>query len=246
MGTQNAIGNSTMAYWGGLGINNIKYPSGFVSNAGSGDVDLYTVPAGKRAYINELGGYNRAGTTTAVFIQIKVSGTYYRASNAQNYSTNQFIGLMDLNQGFPIILEAGESLAVNTAQAGMNLWLRITEFDNNCGMKSPKLLALASGDNILYTVPAGKTAYLLANTNWNMATTCIFGYNSSGSSANINLNLVPNGGSSAIGNQVIAQVAVSAASSISAPTSLSAGDSIVINSSAARSPFVYWTNIMEN
>ena len=43
----------------------------------------------------------------------------------------------------------------------MNVWPQIIEFDAASPVKSGKLLNLVSGNNLCYTVPAGKTACFL-------------------------------------------------------------------------------------
>lgn len=247
MGTQNAINNSTMSFYQGLGITGLKFPAGFIGNAGFGDIDIYTVPAGKRAFINEIDLFNAAGSTTTLYFEVKISGVYYRLSPTTTLATNTYINIIDLNQGTPIILEEGDTIAINTSQAGINLWTHVMEFDNTSGMKSPRLLSLASGDNILYTVSSMQSAFIMGSSTWNGDANAVFGFNNSGSSTTINLNYVPNGETSGLGNKVINQVTVAAASpmQLQGATSLNAGDSIVVNASGARSPYVTWCNVME-
>jgi hypothetical protein len=247
MGTQNAINNSTISFYKGLGISGLKFPVGFIGNAGSGDIDIYTVPSGKRAFINEIDLFNTAGSTTTLYFEVKISGVYYRLSPTTTLATNTYINIIDLNQGTPIILEEGDTIALNMSQAGINLWTHVMEFDKTSGMKSPRLLSLASGDNILYTVPAMKSVFIMGSSTWNGDSNSIFGFNNSGSTITMNLNYVPNGGVSGLGNKVISQVNVGGANpmQLSGGTSLNASDSIILNASNNANPFVVWCNIME-
>ncbi len=131
----------------------------FGEDIASGNVDLYTVPTGMRA-IALFAAFNSAGTTTTYFPQVKIGSTYYRIAPNLTPAT---LGNGSVNFGY--IYEAGETIAVNTSQAGLNVMLGILLFPNTNALKTVKLFSgIASGNNILYKVPTNKKA-------------CIFGFN---------------------------------------------------------------------
>lgn len=236
--------------WGGIPLRNPSFPSGFVGNAGSGNVDLYTVPAGKRALV--MGGtlYNTAGTNTTYAFQVKISGTYYPlfASGVQTATTGA--NSSPAIDHIAYIYEAAEVISINTSQAGLNVWPVIITFDNTSGPKTVKLTTLASGDNTVYTVPANKTAIVLTPEMYpsdnNLA--AFNYYNASGGTRTIIWYVVPSGGSKGSTNQIQASANVSTGAKNtfnSGKCSMNTGDFVVINTNAATATQMAWVSVME-
>lgn len=232
-------------------INNVGFISGFgplvrgakfvnaFSGSTSGTVDIYTCPAGKKAFITQVMGISSPIMTGA--LQLKVSGNYYNftALNTAwgNVSTNSF----------GIVINAGEGLSFTVnSNAGGNLWARVMEMDISTPIYTARLLSLAAGDNTIFTVNPGKTAITLDT----LGQVYVNGSggiykNFSGASRNIKVYHVPNGSSSGTGNQYFQNTAVANSSGVvvpSVPASMNAGDSIVINTDAATATqWVYMT-----
>lgn len=245
MPNQNDV-NNLIYHPEGVYLPGVKFPSAFVSNAGSSNVDMYTCPAGKRACVSYIIGYNTAGTTTTIFPVLYVSGTYYRIGGAGNAATTAQTQVLVTNQA--IILEAGERIGVNTTQAGMNLWANIVEFDNTAPIKSSKVVNMSNGNNTVYTCPSGKKAITLDQ--WfktNFTLKKFFYFNNSGNSASLTWYGVPNGGSPGSTNQIGTETVTtgSASARLIGGLILSAGDSIVVNTNVGTGTQTAWINVME-
>ena len=173
------------------------FPNAIAGNIASGNVDLYTCPAGKRAIVNQVTLTNTTGVTVTSYMQMKVSGTYYRLATNSVISTGTDVSL----QSFSLVLEAGESLAINTNNAGLNVFPQIIEFDNTVKTKTVKILSVTSGDNTIYTVPSGKTAFLLTAAPFRNGVGTIYYANTSGTTATFTFNIA-SGTSSSSSNRI--------------------------------------------
>lgn len=213
---------------------NAKFINGFVGNAGTGDIDLYTVPAGRRAIVYMLEAF---GDSFNYFAEIKISGTYFQLG---------FVGGVSFAASSVTVplyaAEAGETFAANIDTSGGNVWLRGIEFDAAV-LKTSKLITLSIGDNTLYTAPSSGSALVL--TSDNLSVGGVADSNQSGGDANRIHYLVPNGGSPGTDNQFAAYLAADAATidTTLAPTALNANDSIVINGDRAGAQFCFVTVI---
>lgn len=147
------------------------------TSAGAGNIDLYTVPAGKTVIILALTGYNTTAGSLTVSPRYKYGSTYVQVGS------NSIAGAGAITnvplQG-PMVFSEGETVAVNSTGAGVLFVLRYVEIDT--GRFVPVFgKSLAVGDNLLYTCPVGKRAALLATT-LTMIGLGVFGLsNSSGS-----------------------------------------------------------------
>jgi uncharacterized cupredoxin-like copper-binding protein len=159
----------------------------FLENIGSGNEDLYTVPTGMRA-IALFAAFNSAGTTTTYFAQVKIAGTYYRIGSSATPAT-----LINGAVNFGYIYEQGETISINTSQAGLNAMLGIILFPNYHSLKTIKLTSLVAGNNVLYTAPVGKTPTMFGfNTFANSSGSAGFTYiNSSGGTLTYKAYYVP-------------------------------------------------------
>jgi hypothetical protein len=224
-----------------------KFVSAFVSNAGSGNVDLYTCPSGKRAMVNLVTVFNTAGTSTNVYPAIYVSGTYYKFGSTLANGSNAIGTIVSSIRS--IILEAGERLAINTSQAGINVWPNIVEFDNTVGIKTAKVLNPSSGNNTLYTCPSGKNAYFLDTRFLANNSAAKFQYfNNSGGAAVTAWYSVPFGGSAGSSNVIGTEASLSSGSNqlrLFGSCVLTPGDFIVFNTSTGTAGQIAWANVWE-
>lgn len=235
----------------GVWLPGLKFPSGFVSNAGSGNVDIYTCPTGKRAIITYIYAYNTAGTTTTMYPVIYVSGTYYRIGGSANVATlsnGQVLNLSAPTSSW-IILEAGEKIGVNTTQAGLNLYANVMEFDNTAPLKTSKVVSMGNGNNTIYTCPAGKKALILDQ--WvgiNLSMKKLYYFNNSGLSNAITWYAVPSGGSTGSTNQLATETVNNATLSVrqGGGWMLNAGDFLVCNTPTGTATQTGWINVWEN
>jgi len=229
---------------------NAKAINSFSGNMGSsGDVDFYTVPTGRRAILTALSANNNTGGSINVIPKLKVSSTYYRlgATTAVSAGTNSNVtGLLG-------VAEAGESFAVNVSATGLNVWLKIVEFDSSSPIVCTRLLgtAIANGDNTLYTCPSGYSVVLLScfdvPASVSTATGGIRYGNDTGSSRTLKLNVVPSGGSVGTSNLMVqTQTASNAALTAMTPTfALAAGDFVSVNVDSNSASQILWIVVQE-
>lgn len=226
-------------------IRGAKYVTATVTNIQSGDQDLYTVPAGRKAL--SLIYFGVGGTSTAGYFEIKISGTYYRISAA---STNLGGTTNVIPIGF--LLNAGETFAIN-GQAGGNTgcrcWMSFCEMDISSNVYVARNLALSNGDNTLYTVPAGKTACIINGYGniYGAASMQPSYFNNSGSPVTVTGYIVPNGGSTGSTTTYFNATSTADAGSqtIFRPVSLQSGDFLVINTNSGTAGQTGWVNYFE-
>jgi hypothetical protein len=220
----------------------------FSGNSASGNVDLYTVPSGKRFIVYTALGWNANASLTVTWkMQAKIGGTYYPlmaavSAGAQGNSTQGNLGYY--------VFEAGEIVSANTTNIGLNIWIRGVEFDDTSSLRSYKLTAFASGDNTLYTVPVGKTAQILSSTPTSLTVPGgILLINTSGSTITTTYHAVPSGGTKGLSNEFTpaagTSVVAGALSAPNAPPVLNAGDVIILNSSAVVAGGWAWLSVVE-
>lgn len=254
MATNNVINNLIYGCGGALGLSGVKYPSGFgFGNPANATTDLYTAPAGKRAIVFAAYGANGSATPAGMTYQpkLKSGGNYYNLQTTGTSNQNQLL-LGGINN--PIILEPGESAAVNFAAGSTTsntYGFPILEFDSNIPLKTAKLLSFSSGNNTLYTCPANTKAFIL-DSSMGMANQTNIGlfyyFNASGGSITRQWYVVNSGGSPGTSNSCSASTSVSnnvMDTGGAGCTCLNAGDYIAINVSAATATQFAWVNIME-
>lgn len=201
-------------------------------NVGAGDIDLFTVPAGKKAMVS-CSAFNNAGTTTTWFGQVKNSGTYYHLSTVVSTAT-----LVNSNGGSfnAYVYEAGETISINTSQAGLNVFAAVFLFDASAPIKTAKLFSFSSGDNTVYTCPAGKVAYSLGYNNFfnGVSAPNMTIINQTGGAITYTWNSVKSGNTPVNGNRigVTASIANNGSGSIVSNYALAAGDFISVNTSS--------------
>lgn len=213
------------------------------ANLATGDTDLYTVPAGKSAFISfQFRAYNTSLGNIDTYLEIKVSGTYYRISSTTTLLT---VTGATLTIGLGIVLNAGESFSINTAtNTGLNVRGEAFQFDvGDTSIATARILALANGNNTLFTAPANKTCHLLFSVqlaNSSIANVAVA--NNSGGALNYYVNQVPSGGSVGTSNQLYpaTSIADKTLSTFSVGSAMSAGDFINVNTSAGTAGQIAW------
>lgn len=253
MPTANPVNNLIYSPCGGIALSGAKFVQAFgFSLAANATTDIYTAPTGKRAIVYPAYGANCSATPAGATYQpkIKVSGTYY---NIGASTTNAMLQLI-LASSNPIILEPGESCAVNMAAGSTTAntyGFPVLEFDSNIPLKTAKLLTLASGNNTIYTCPANTKAFIL-DVNLSMGSQTGLGQfyyaNNSGGALTRRWNIVNSAGSVGPGTSASLSASISSGGVDIAGTNsccLNAGDFISLNVSAATATQSAWVNLME-
>lgn len=181
---------------------NLSFPGVNASAIPMGDTDLYTVPIGRKALLFAAEITN-PGSTLTYYIEAKISGTYYRLQSGQS-APGSSIGTLD--SLFPMLLNAGESVSVNTTAAGLSLWCSVYEFDAASNLSTARLLSPTSGNNTLLTITGSGISVPPAMVTSAATTTnhpWIVVSNSTGGARSINVYAVPNGGSPGSSNLLL-------------------------------------------
>lgn len=239
-----------------LGYTNKLSGANFVSAAGrsaaSGTVDWYTCPAGKRAAILAFSYCTSTGTAT-ITPMFKSGGNYYNMSTAQTVNT---LGVATAGVVNQIVLDTGETFSTNQSTNTVNAFISILEFDSDIPLKTIKLLSLSSGNNTLYTCPAGKTAICCSsNLSGGIQSTLLSSnkainyWNNSGGSRSVGFYHVPNGGSPGSTNQLLqtnpGTVSAGSFSNTIMMNAMNAGDFLVVSTDAATATQWAWVTVME-
>src|SRR5215469_2809208 len=229
-----------------VAVSNPKYPAVSGLNMASGNVDLYTVPAGRLALATNVIVTNPTGAPAHLtsLSEVKVSGSYHTFDFVAN---NILAGTTASVSMVPFLLHAGESFSLNNSIAGGSAWVAIIEFDSTANIADSRLFSLSAGNNTLFTVPAGKTVSFIGFPSaFNQpGSGYVYYWNNSGATRTIFFNLVPSGGSPNNNNQVFPTNLVNtvAAQSQSFNTlfgNMAPGDFINLNTDAATAEQVAW------
>lgn len=213
------------------------------NQSGTGNQDLYTVPAGKRLLIASITALAPSGAST-VYGLAKVSGTYYRLGANASIGTGSPTAINFSSY----IFEAGEIVAINQTVAGVNYWGRGILFDNTSGLKTAKVLALSNGDNTIYTCPANKTAIgMIAGGGYTQS--MLYYVNDSGATRTYSVNVVTSGGSVASTNKLVNAQTNSDKTVLTiaqfGAVALSAGDFVNLNTDAGTANQTAWVTVFE-
>lgn len=240
------ITTKTVVAPGMMELANPKYVRAFVGNSINGNNDLYTAPSNRRAYINAVGGYNNTGSGINYYTYWTIGGTKYQIFTILSATANT---QTQNATGQPIILEPGETIGMNTAATGMNLWCRVVEYDSTTPVYAVKKSgSWINGDNTIYTVPAATTAMLMDGTGaMNQNTTALNYFNGSGSSTNTYWNYVASGGSPGGTNKVMATTATASPghTNLTLAITMAAGDFVSINTNSVTDPQLAWVLVTE-
>lgn len=234
----------------GVPLTGTAFPSAHAGNLPAGDTVLYTAPAGKRALLLSIGGMNPTAGSITWFPEMRtVGGALWQivgnsATGAGAVATTVFPG---------IILDPGESLFIHTSAAGMNVADGVVEFDATSAFRSVKLFGLATGNQVIYTPPAGKSAWVIGQggTTYNGSSTIII-YNDSPGTGVVNLCFVPSGGpatcaANSVNELGTSTLTASARGSVSFAgfLTLSGNDFLVINVANGSANQLLWMNVYE-
>lgn len=243
-----SFGGVSMLSPSGTMLPNLVFRSIYKNVTATGNTDLYTCPVGKRAIACEITVFNNSGGgITTFFTTVKIGGVYYQTTSAGSIAGNNLQG----SKSSHYILEAGETIAVNVTSQPCNAWGGVFEFDNTSNLKSSKLTTFAIGDNTVYTVPGGKSAYVFPNTFLPCSGTAgTFSYgNLSGGNRAITFNLVPSGGTPGATNAIAINAAVASPNTSFNPTitglSMAAGDFFSVNTDAATAAQFAFVTVVE-
>jgi hypothetical protein len=231
---------------------NATFPTARTFSTAVGSNDLYTVPAGRKAFVQDYWVTNSTGGTIAHYPQLKISGTYYTLGRSQNEAAagiGHNYGMNGTNS-IPIILNAGETYAVNADTIGLTVWVSIVEFDSTSSLYRTELTSWVNGNNTLFTMPAnsnvcfGVPAFNASNNPTN-ATTGLAYFNASGSTVTLSgVWIVPTAGSPSTANQIGGSNSVTNGSIFCKffPGNLTSGDTIVLNSNSSTTGQFAWIN----
>ena len=242
------LGIGANVFSAGLQLTNATFALARSYNIGTGDVDIYTAPAAKRALIEFIGGFNPSAGIINWYPEIKSGGSYYRIAAAIAAGANSAAG----SAAAGIILEPGETLSVHTDGTGLNLSASAIQFDSTSPLRTVKLTGMSTGDNTLYTVPTGKTALVLAaNPFITNAASVVPVVADSGGARIVNICAVPFGGSTACASNAATEIA---GQSVTASTranvaagglTMAAGDFLVVDIAAGAATQLAWVNVLE-
>lgn len=242
---------------------NAAHPVARTHDAQIGHNDLYVVPVGRKAVYFETWITNPTAVTVGWYPEVKTSDGYVRLGPVAAESSGG-IGHMYGSGGtrtMPIVLNAGETLSINSDTAHATFWAHLIEFDAASPLARADIgiagdLSWVVGDNILpvpvaegMTVGFGVPGFGASN-NPPLAVTGLGIVN--GSTATVIYTgpfVVPAGGApSAIpgsNNQFAGANTLSGGGGTFCkyfPGGMAPGDSLVINSNSSAPGQVAWTN----
>lgn len=212
---------------------------------------LYTCPTGKKAIVFGVRRLNATGAAQEFRLEYVDSGsTAYRLTSVISQGNNTYAAT-----DFPCpILEASEKLQVVVSSGGgasNHFWASVIEFNSNANLKSAKLTGtLASGDNTVYTCPAGYNALVLDTKIPEDFARPLVVFNGSGSSKTIQWNVAPTGIAVGATNAVTVPRTTVANNAIDTQTMsggimLNSGDVVNVNMSASTATSMAFINVLE-
>lgn len=230
--------------------------AGVYGAAVAGHNNLYTVPANRKALLQDFMVTNVSGGTIQYYAEIKIGATYYRIGNAAVEANNGYghnYGMSATRNSQPIVLNPGEIFSVNCDNPGLTIWANIIEFDVFSPLKRADIHNWVTGQNTLLTVSPGRTLYIgsIGFTVANNPGTAIQGivyYNNSGASRTFTgIYIVPSGGSPAANNTFATTNVITNLQGFSKffPGCLAPGTSIIIDVDSDASGQFMWCNYFE-
>ncbi len=231
----------------GLPLTGATFPAVRGSNMAMGDTDLYTAPTGKHGLVVSVGSYNTTVGAINSYIELKSGGTYYRLT-----ATTSVPGSSAANPGvIGIILEPGESLSMNNSAVGMNANVSVIQFDSASPYRTVKILGPATGNQTLYTVPTGKTAWITTatGTGWGASPVAFIG--DSGGAGTVNLCSVAFGGATTCATNsanlinFITGTANTRTNFQAGGITMNSGDFLVLNVTTGNAAQLTWVNVLE-
>lgn len=201
--------------------------------------DIYTAPTGRRAMIT---GWTIAGSANAVSGHVKSGGSYYRVT-----ATSTIISTSQAQATTVFVLEPGESFSLFASATGMTAWVSLIEYAASVPVYSSKLLDPGAGTTTLYTVPSGKSAYLLSSDFATLNSTAVLNHtNWSGATVSASWSIAPKG-AGPIGIAPTANLTNGSRSSRAFTIPMfNSTDAVVVNLSAGTAGQMMWVTVVEN
>jgi hypothetical protein len=225
----------------------------FVPSLAATDNDLYTCPASTKALISLPSFYNTTVGSINVFMEHKISGVYNRFGTTIGAGANASTQLSSNANCSVLVLNAGESVAVNAAAIGLNAYLKVFEFPSTVAFKTVRVSGLTNAnDNLIYTCPANTIAQIVNANLQNLvqqtlAGTCLI-VNTSGVTPTLTSHLIAAGGGAAGATNQVGRVATLAnltTGNLNFPPMMVAGDQIVVTSDNAAAGQVAYVSLFE-
>lgn len=209
--------------------------------------NLYGCPLGKRCGVGVINIMNNTGTPDSFYYYVKVGSTINRLTSWTTVSGN-----FTLNVGF--IMEGGDTLGMYATRGSTAVTPVIYQWDTaGSNLKTVRIFGMSTGQNTVYTCPAGKVAYLTPNVYGipapstgqaiNNAISIFFGVSTSA-----NVYVVPQG-QSATTNTLLWPTGVIGANvrhNISNNGVLPSGASVIYNVTSGDPTIHGWVNVIEN
>lgn len=213
-------------------------------NLAAGDNDFYTVPADKKAMAGQVHVRNNAGGTLSRFLKAKIAGVYHRISNGGTLAVNT-----STITGSPHVFNAGEIFAITYGSINMAAQSGIWLFPDTHPLKTLRINSLDLTQQVLYTVPAGKKAFILNSTSpaTFAGSPFIQAINDAGVNHTLTFWHVPSGGiiENATKIHTTAAIANAGGALVPVPIALFEGDQIVVQSSDATAGCSVWLTVFE-
>jgi hypothetical protein len=219
---------------------NPSVPSGLSFDCVLGDNSIYTVPSGKMFVLTGMLVVNSSGSSMSVILTNRVGATTHRMYNVSNALPS---GTTVVSSQFAMGFQAGDIVGMNTSVAGLYVRLRGVLFDSATSniRLARRLTSWTNGDNVIYTVPAGRSAISINLLPFMQDATLARGifHNWSGATVTARVSVVPSGQTLAAKHSILAatsgQSAANGASltTLASAVSLAAGDSIVVSHGSA-------------
>lgn len=229
---------------------NASIVSAIQQHAASGDVDLYTVPAGSKVICPAMLVYNDSGSGVNIYTEAKISGTYYRMIATVSPGAN---AAAIPNVYF--VFSAGQTVSINIGTASvLNVFPVLIQFDVSASLSSAFLTTFSAGNNTLFTA-SGNGALILSAAN-GTANFLFFGetrtgnvnyLNNSGTSRTVSMNCVPSGGSVGTNNRIenALTITTGTTNSVASCATLASGDFVNINTDANTAGQFAWVNYVQ-
>lgn len=252
MAVNNALNNNLSSITGLFGLKNPQYKRYAARNFSSGNIDIYTVPTGKKVL---LSSFYQINISSNVQLQIKISGNYYRLVGTSVNSSKQ-------NTRFCLFLP-GETISYNYSGGVTNpvVYASYIEFDDDTPIVRPILTSFSAGNNTLYTCPSNvKATPINFESSFGFLTgtgssvrlsnfnSLLNYFNSSGNTRTLTFYCVKNGDSPNNANATWSGTQLNNQTTslprFSFPT-LESGDSCVINTDSSDSGQIAWMTLWE-
>ena len=134
-------------------------------------VDVYTVPARRRAILMQVTISQAVGATSSTFVtKLKIGSSYYTFATSGSIAASAGVTLYSGSNGtasansYGYVAEAGEGFSITQTSSGA-VWqalMMVIEFDNTSPLKTVKVLNPGSGQTALYSPSGSKNAMIMS------------------------------------------------------------------------------------